>query len=110
MSDANKAEWHRVAKTSEVTDDEPKAVQVGAEYIALYKVDGTFYATDDVCTHEFASLSEGFVEGDVIECPLHAGQFHIPTGKALSPPVEEDLRTFPVKVEGDDIYVQVPKG
>ncbi len=79
MSDANDAEWHLVAKTSEVTDDEPKAVQVGANYIALFKVDGTYYATDDVCTHEFASLSEGFVDGDVIECPLHAGQFHIPT-------------------------------
>lgn len=100
-------EWHRVAKTDEVLEDEPKAVQVGNEYIAIYKIDGTFYATDDICTHEFASLAEGFIEGDVIECPLHAGQFHIPTGKAMSPPVTEDLRTFAVKVEGEDIYVEV---
>ena len=100
-------EWHRVAKTDDVLEDEPKAVQVGNEYIAIYKIDGTFYATDDICTHEFASLAEGFIEGDVIECPLHAGQFHIPTGKAMSPPVTEDLRTFAVKVEGEDIYVEV---
>ncbi len=102
--------WHLVAKTDEVQEEEPKAVQVGNEYIAIYRVDGKFYATDDICTHEFASLCEGFIDGDIIECPLHAGQFHIPTGKAMSPPVTEDLKTFAVKVEGDDIYVEVPQG
>ena len=61
-------------------------------------------------THEFAFLSEGFVDGDVIECPLHAGTFDILTGKAMSPPVTEDLRTYSVKVEGDDIYVAVETG
>ena len=102
-------DWHLVAKTDEVREDEPKAVQVGNQYIAIYRVDGKFYATDDICTHEFASLCEGFIDGDIIECPLHAGQFHIPTGKAMSPPVTEDLKTFAVKVEGDDLYVEVPK-
>ena len=102
-------DWHLVAKTDEVQEEEPKAVQVGNQYIAIYRVDGKFYATDDICTHEFASLCEGFIDGDIIECPLHAGQFHIPTGKAMSPPVTEDLKTFAVKVEGDDLYVEVPK-
>ncbi len=102
-------DWHLVAKTDEVQVEEPKAVQVGNQYIAIYRVDGKFYATDDICTHEFASLCEGFIDGDIVECPLHAGQFHIPTGKAMSPPVTEDLKTFAVKVEGDDIYVEVPK-
>ena len=102
--------WHLVAKTSEVLEDEPKAVKVGEQYIALFNIEGSFYATDDICTHEYASLAEGFVDGDIIECPLHAGQFHIPTGKAMSPPVTEDLRTFAVKVDGDDIYVQVSSG
>ena len=102
--------WHLVAKTDEVQEEEPKAVQVGNEYIAIYRVDGKFYATDDICTHEFASLCEGFIDGDIVECPLHAGQFHIPTGKAISPPVTEDLTTFAVKVEGDDLYVEVPQG
>ena len=107
MTESN--DWHLVAKTDEVQEEEPKAVQVGNEYIAIYRVDGKFYATDDICTHEFASLCEGFIDGDIVECPLHAGQFHIPTGKAMSPPVTEDLKTFAVKVEGDDIYVEVPK-
>ena len=102
-------DWHLVAKTDEVQVEEPKAVQVGNQYIAIYRVDGKFYATDDICTHEFASLCEGFIDGDIVECPLHAGQFHIPTGKAMSPPVTEDLKTFAVKVEGDDIYIEVPK-
>ena len=102
-------DWHLVAKTDEVREDEPKAVQVGNQYIAIYRVDGKFYATDDICTHEFASLCEGFIDGDIIECPLHAGQFHIPTGKAMSPPVTEDLKTFAVKVGGDDLCVGVPK-
>ena len=105
MSENNS--WHLAAKTSEVLVDEPKSVKIGDEYVAIYNVDGTYYATDDICTHEFASLCEGFIDGDIVECPLHAGQFHIPTGKAMSPPVTEDLRTFKVKVEGDDIYVEV---
>ena len=109
MSETKATEWHRVAKTGEVAEDEPKAVRVAEHLIAVYKVGGTFYATNDLCTHEFAALSEGFVEGDVIECPLHGGTFHIPTGKALSPPVTDDLRTYPVKVEGDDIYVGIPR-
>ena len=87
--------------------DEPKAVKIGEHNVAIYNVDGAYYATDDICTHEYASLCEGFIDGDIVECPLHAGQFYIPTGKAMSPPVTEDLRTFKVKVEGDDIFVEV---
>ena len=107
MSEQAAIEWHRVAKASEVGEDEPRAVRVGDDIVAIYNVGGAFYATDDVCTHEFASLSEGYVEGDVIECPLHAGRFHIPSGKAMSAPVTEDLRTYPVKVEDGDVYVGI---
>ncbi|MFP6744644.1 MAG: Rieske 2Fe-2S domain-containing protein, partial [Alphaproteobacteria bacterium] len=74
MSENNS--WHLAAKTSEVLVDEPKSVKIGDEYVAIYNVDGTYYATDDICTHEFASLCEGFIDGDIVECPLHAGQFH----------------------------------
>ena len=98
MSENVGTECHLVAKTSEVTEDEPKAVRVGDHWIALVSLDGEYFATHDICTHEFASLSEGFVNGDVIECPLHAGIFDIRTGKAMSPPVTEDLRNYSVKV------------
>lgn len=103
-------EWQLVAKTSEVADDEPLQVRVGDLVIAVFRVGDEFYATDDTCTHEFASLSEGYVDGDVIECPLHQARFHIPTGKVVDLPAEQDLRTYAVKVEGDDIYVGVKKG
>ena len=109
MNETIAADWHCVAKIDEVLEDEPKAVQIGNDYIALYKIDDTFYATDDICTHEFASLAEGFVDGDCIECPLHAGKFHIPTGKAMAAPVTEDIRTYPVKVEGGEIFVNMAK-
>jgi nitrite reductase/ring-hydroxylating ferredoxin subunit len=110
MSGPGDAEWHLVAKTGDVEEDEPRAVSIGDRQIAVYRVDGGFYATGNICTHEYACMSDGFVDGDVIECPLHAGRFHIPTGKALSPPVTEDLRSYPVKLEGDDIYVDVAGG
>ena len=77
----------------------PPATLVGHRIIALYKLGAEFYATDDTCTHEFASLCDGYIEGDTIECPLHQARFHIPTGKVLDLPAEEDLATYPVRVE-----------
>ncbi len=73
----------------------------------LYLVDGTVYAIGNLCTHEFALLTEGFVEGDAIECPLHQARFSIKTGKVLSEPADTDVPSYPVKVDGDDIYVGV---
>ena len=103
------AEWHRVASVGDVEEDEPKPVRIGETLIALYNVKGKYYATADVCPHEFALLSDGYVEDDVVECPLHQARFHIPTGKVLDPPAEDDVPIFPVKVEGDDIFVGMPK-
>lgn len=102
-------EWHRVASASELEEEEPEHARVGDYLIGLYRLGDSIYAIDDVCTHEFAVLSEGFVDGDEIECPLHQARFHIPTGKVTELPAEEDVRTYPVKVEGDDVYVGIPK-
>ena len=102
-------EWHSVAKLSDMRDDEPKPVRVGDRLIALYRLDGIVYATDDVCSHEFAMLSEGFIEGDEIECPLHQARFHIPTGQVRAAPATDDIATFPVRVDGEDILVGVPR-
>ncbi len=101
------AESHLVAKTTEIPVDEAKRVIIGDHKIAIYNLDGTFYATDDTCTHAYASLAEGYIEDDCVECPLHAGVFDIKTGKAQGVPVVEDIKTFPVRVEGEDIYVEV---
>ena len=75
--------------------------------IAVYRINGDFFATSDVCTHGYASLSEGVVVGDVIECPLHQGRFCIRTGKALSAPVSEAITTYETKVEEGRVFVRL---
>lgn len=100
-------ESHLAAKTNEIPEDEAKRVIIGDHQIALFNLDGEFYATDDICTHAYASLSEGYVEDGCVECPLHAGLFDIKTGKAQGVPVTEDIKTYPVRVEGEDIYIEV---
>jgi nitrite reductase/ring-hydroxylating ferredoxin subunit len=102
-------EYHKVAKTTDIDEGEATQVLVGRREIAIYNLDGNFFATDDICTHAYASLADGYIEDDVIECPLHGGSFEIRTGKAASAPCTEDLKTYPVKIEGDAILVGVPK-
>ena len=101
--------WVRVAATSEVAEGQVIGVRVGERDIAIYHLDdGEYRATDNICTHEYAQLSEGWLEGHVIECPLHAGQFDVNTGKGLCAPVDKDLETFEVRVSGNDIEVKLP--
>ncbi len=99
--------WIKVAAVSDVPEGGTLAVEADKELVCLYNLGGRIYATDDICTHEEASLAEGFIEGDCIECPLHQARFHIPTGEVRAPPADTDLRVFPVNVEGNDILVGV---
>jgi nitrite reductase/ring-hydroxylating ferredoxin subunit len=108
MTDDAKITWHRAGTAGEVDDEEPLQVKVGDLLIAVCKVGADFYAINDICSHEYACLSDGFVEGDHIECPLHQARFHIPTGKALSAPATEDIATYPLRLEGEDIWVGLP--
>lgn len=99
--------WHRVAAKGDVQPEEPIRVQIGEEDIAIFNIDGDIFATSNICTHAYASMVDGFQEGDEIECPLHEGRFNIKTGEALCAPVTDPLKTFEVRLEGDDIYVKV---
>ena len=99
--------WMTVADRSLVGRDSVVAVKAGDLDIALYNIDGQLYATHNVCTHAHALLSDGFLEGDVIECPLHGGRFEVKTGKGLGAPITCDLKTFPVRVEGNAIQVKL---
>lgn len=103
-------EWIKVACAGELGNDEVKAVNIAGWRIALYRCDDEFFATDNICTHAEALLSEGYVEDGCVECPLHQGKFDIRTGKAMCAPVTVDVRTHAVKREGDDVYVQSPAG
>lgn len=97
--------WHDVAAIDELEDDDVMRVSANGAALALYNVDGKFYATDDCCTHEEASLSDGYLQDDTIECPRHQAIFHIPTGDVMSPPASVRLRTYPVRVDGDRVQV-----
>lgn len=97
--------WIEVAALEDVPDAGTLLVAVDGERVCLYNLAGKIYATQDTCTHAQASLAEGFVDGEHIECPLHQALFHIPTGKVVSAPATEDLRVYPVKIEGGKVCV-----
>src|SRR3954466_8181133 len=97
--------WLRVAALSQLPDDAPLPVRLGDVPIALYRLNGQVYAIDDVCTHEFALLSQGFVEGREIECPLHQARFDITTGKCLAAPATVDINRYAVRIEAGEIFV-----
>ena len=101
------AGWVRAAARSDLTEGEVIGVEVAGRSIALYDTDGNFFATDNICTHAYACLSDGWLDGEVIECPLHAARFDIRTGKVLDPPATEDLKTYPVRVVDDEIEVRI---
>ena len=104
---ASGEEWITVARRDKLADGEMLAVSAGGKDIALYGIDGGIYATDNTCTHAFAMLTDGWLDGEVIECPLHAGRFDVKSGKALCPPVTDDIKTYPVRVVGDEIQVKL---
>ncbi|CAH2802976.1 MAG: Ferredoxin subunits of nitrite reductase and ring-hydroxylating dioxygenases [uncultured Paraburkholderia sp.] len=93
------------ANRSELVEDEPLAVTLGEEQIALYLLDGEVYATHNVCTRQYALLSDGYVEDGCIECPLHQGKFDIKTGAAMCAPVTQGVRVYPVHIEGDAVMI-----
>ena len=99
--------WHCVATRNELEDSEPFPVDVKGEELAIVQLGDDIYAINNICTHEYACLSDGYVEEDRIVCQLHLAEFHIPTGKAVEEPAVEDLKTYPVVVDGNDIYVKV---
>ena len=107
MSDVT---FHQVATTDQLDEDEAIQVIVDGKEIAIVNLGGEFYALDDICTHAYASMADGYIEGDCIECPLHGAQFNIKTGKAETPPATEDLKCYEIKIEGSNILVGLPNG
>jgi nitrite reductase/ring-hydroxylating ferredoxin subunit len=99
--------WHPVVDAALVTNEEAKGLTLNGHEIALCLVKGEYYAIGNICTHQHALLSHGFVDNGCIECPLHQGRFDIRTGEALGPPVTLPLETYPVKVEDGQVFVYV---
>ena len=103
------ADLVKICPTSDVAEGSVKAFEVGPNVIAVYNVDGEFFATDNECTHGAASLAEGILEGDTIECTLHFGAFNVKTGEAVQAPCFTPLRTYKVSVEGGNVMVDLDK-
>jgi naphthalene 1,2-dioxygenase ferredoxin component len=99
--------WTKAASRGHLGEGDVLGVVIGGKEIALYDLDGTLYATDDICTHAYAKLSDGWLDKGEIECPLHAGRFDVKTGNVTAPPCTDDLKTYPVRVVGDEIQIKL---
>jgi naphthalene 1,2-dioxygenase system ferredoxin subunit len=104
---AEETGWVRAASRGDLKEGEVIGVEISGHSIALYDVDGQVFATDNICTHAYARLSDGWLDGELIECPLHAARFDVRTGKVLDPPATEDLRTYPTRVVDNEIEVKL---
>jgi nitrite reductase/ring-hydroxylating ferredoxin subunit len=93
--------------TADVAEGAALKVEAGGLVLAVYHVEGAFYVTDDACTHGPGSLSEGFLEGHVIECDFHAGCFDIRTGAVVEPPCMVPIKTYAVVVENGRVLIAV---
>ena len=99
------AEFVKAAKTSEVPQGGGKAVSVGGQKVAIFNAGGSFHAISDACAHRGGPLSEGTLEGSTVTCPWHGWSYDVTTGSAVHQAAS--VKTYPVKVEGDDILVQI---
>ena len=98
----------KVAKVGDVAEGDLKKVDVTGEPVALFNVEGKFYATSNICTHEHCELDENYsISGDEVECTCHGSRFNIKTGANTLPPAAEDLKSYQVSVEGEDVFVGV---
>lgn len=101
------SEFHTVCKVGELTEGEGKTVEVANKLLAVFRVDGQYFAIDDMCPHMGASLSGGYVEDGIVTCPWHAWRFRLNDGAwADSPRVK--IGCYPVRIAGDQVQVSVP--
>ena len=98
-------EFVKVAQTDEVPAGGMKVVEFGGEQVLLVNLAGGFYAVGEICPHAGGPLSEGFLEGELVECPLHGSTFNVKTGAVEGPPADENLPLYKVRVEGSDILI-----
>ncbi len=99
-----------LTKVAELKDIKPggkMVVDADGIAVALYNVEGSIYATDDICTHDGGPLADGEVQGYEIICPRHGARFDVRTGKALCMPAFTPVNTYKVKVQGNDIYIEM---
>jgi biphenyl 2,3-dioxygenase ferredoxin subunit len=100
----------RLCRVSEVGRGEVVKVEAHGLTLAVFNLDGEFHVTDDACTHGPGSLSEGFIDGDCVECNFHQGVFNIRTGAVVQPPCVVPVKTYPVTVDDGAVYIDYDPG
>lgn len=99
-------DWIAVAKSDEFAPGDRRVVEIQGTRIVVVNLEGECYAIEDMCTHDYAPLEGGVIEGDAIICPRHGARFCIKTGEVLSPPAYEAITTFPVRVENGVVFTR----
>jgi nitrite reductase/ring-hydroxylating ferredoxin subunit len=97
----------KLAETKDVPPGTAVAVDLEGRVVALFNVDGRFYAIDGTCTHRGGPLSEGELDGTVVTCPLHGARFDVTTGEVLGPPAAAGVGRYDVRVEGEDVKIEI---
>lgn len=97
----------KVAKTEDLAPGQGKMVEAGGKTIALFNVDGDYYAIDDTCTHKGGPLCEGELDGKEVTCPWHGAVFDVTTGEVLGPPAMEGVACYKTRVSGKDIEIEI---
>lgn len=100
------SDWVTVAKLEQVPPGERRIIDIDDVQIAVFNLGGDFYAIEDVCTHDYAPLTDGKLDGDEIICPRHGARFCIKTGAVTAPPAYEPIPTFPVRIHEGLIQVR----
>jgi 3-phenylpropionate/trans-cinnamate dioxygenase ferredoxin subunit len=103
------ARYVRLGRVAEVPDGRPEVFEVEERHVAVYRLDGAYYAIEDICTHDGGPLAEGEIDGCEVICPRHGARFDIRTGAVRSMPAVTPVESYPVRVEGDDLYIGLPE-
>jgi nitrite reductase/ring-hydroxylating ferredoxin subunit len=100
------AQFVKVASTDEIAPGSAKQVEINGKTIALFNLDGNYYAIDNTCTHRGGPLAEGFVEGESVTCPWHGAQFNVKSGAVEASPAAKGVVKYNVRVQGNDVEVE----
>jgi 3-phenylpropionate/trans-cinnamate dioxygenase ferredoxin component len=100
------SDWINVTAQTTLADGEHIVVDLDGTDVAVFKIEGQFYAIEDICTHDGAELASGELDGDEIICPRHGARFCVKTGAVKSPPAYENIACFPIRVEADQVQVR----
>jgi nitrite reductase/ring-hydroxylating ferredoxin subunit len=101
------AEYVTIARTSDLEPGQAAWMDVNGREIALFNVNGTYYATDNECTHMGGPLGEGRLDGTIVTCPWHGSRFDVRTGQVVSSPARDSVRAYPVQIEGNEVRVSL---